>query len=149
MTEIEKILNENNADYSIYTDSSNLRSAQEGANHYNISLKETTPTLILKAKDKFYAAIICGNTRISFKKLKNALNINSISMADPQTILTLTGARIGEISLINPNLTTLVDIHVLENKNCYGGCGAPNKTLRINTQDLIRITHAEVLDFSE
>ena len=149
LEQLNNILKENNADYLISTDSSNVRSAQEGAALYNISLSETTPTLILKTKEKYYAAIICGNKRISFKKLKQVLNIQSISMADPQTVLALTGAKVGEISLINCAITTLVDIHVLKNKNCYGGCGIPNKTLRINTQDLIRITNAEVLDFSE
>lgn len=147
--QLEKLLKEKKADYTIYTDRSTVRSAQEGADLYNIHLSETTPTLILKTKEKYYAAIICGNRRISFKKLKQALNVNSISMADPQTILALTGAKVGEICLINPDITTLVDIHVLENKNCYGGCGVPNKTLRINTQDLLRITNAEVLDFAE
>lgn len=149
LEQLDKILKENNIDYSIYTDSFNVKSAQEGADLYNILLSETTPTLILKAKEKYYAAIICGNRRLSFKKLKQALKLQSISMADPQIILALTGARVGEISLINPGITTLVDIHVLENINCYGGCGVPNKTLRINTLDLIRITNAEVLDFSE
>lgn len=149
LDQLDKILKENNTDYSIYTDSVNVKSAQEGADLYNIHLSETTPTLILKTKEKYYAAIICGNRRLSFKKLKQALKLQSVSMADPQIILALTGARVGEISLINHGMTTLVDIHVLKNINCYGGCGVPNKTLRINTQDLIRITHAEVLDFSE
>lgn len=149
LDKLTKTLKENTADYSIYTDSSNVRTAQEGADLYKIHLSETTPTFILKTKEKYYAAIICGNRRISFKKLKQALNIQSISMADPQTVLALTGAKVGEISLINCDITTLVDIHVLNNKDCYGGCGVPNKTLRINTQDLIRITNAEVLDFSE
>ncbi|MBP7074420.1 MAG: YbaK/EbsC family protein [Rhabdochlamydiaceae bacterium] len=149
LDQLDKILKENNTDYSIYIDSVNVKSAQEGADLYNIHLSETTPTLILKTKEKYYAAIICGNRRLSFKKLKQALKLQSVSMADPQIILALTGARVGEISLINHGMTTLVDIHVLKNINCYGGCGVPNKTLRINTQDLIRITHAEVLDFSE
>lgn len=149
LEKLHKILKENNADYSIYTDSITVKSAQEGADLYKIHLSETTPTLILKTKVQYYAAIICGNKRISFKKLKQVLNIPSITMADPQTVLTLTGAKVGEISLINCDIITLVDIHVLNNKDCYGGCGVPNKTLRINTQDLIRITNAEVLDFSE
>ncbi len=149
LDQLDKILKENNTDYSIYIDSVNVKSAQEGADLYNIHLSETTPTLILKTKEKYYAAIICGNRRLSFKKLKQALKLQSVSMADPQIILALTGARVGEISLINHGMTTLVDIHVLKNINCYGGCGVPNKTLRINTQDLIRITNAEVLDFSE
>lgn len=146
---LEKLLNDNNADYVIYTDVINLSSAEEGAKHYGISMQETTPTLILKSKEKYYAAIICGNSRINFKKLKQALNVKEISLADPVTIQNITGAKIGEISLINSDLDTIVDACVIQNKNCYGGCGLPNSTLKINTDDLVRITNASVYDFTE
>ena len=146
---LNTLLKDGNADYSILTDEFSLESASSGAEHYGISLSETTPTLILKTKDGYIAAIICGNTRISFKKLKQILNLKDLSMADAQTIFDITGAKIGEVSLINPGLPTLIDANVLQNKNCYGGCGIPKTTLRINTQDLIKITNAQILDFAE
>lgn len=146
---LDNLLKNNNADYSIFRDGFSIEKAEDGAKHYGISLSETTPTFILKAKDKYYAAIICGNTRISFKKLKQVLGVKDITMADPSIVLDLTGAKVGEVCLINDELTTLIDLNVLKNKNCYGGCGAPKSTLRINTQDLVRITNAQILDFTE
>jgi prolyl-tRNA editing enzyme YbaK/EbsC (Cys-tRNA(Pro) deacylase) len=149
LEKLDNVLKNENADYSIFNDNFSIETASSGAEHYGISLSETTPTLILKTNDQYIAVIICGNTRISFKKLKQILNTKDVNMADPQTILNLTGAKIGEVSLINPGLTTFIDAHVLQNKDCYGGCGVPKTTLRINTQDLIRITNAQVLDFAE
>ena len=149
LEKLNSLLKSENADYSILTDDFSIKTASSGAEHYGISLSETTPTLILKTKDGYIAAIICGNTRISFKKLKQVLNLKDIGMADPKTILDITGARIGEVSLINPGLTTLIDANVLQNKNCYGGCGVPKTTLRINTQDLVRVTNAQIFDFTE
>jgi prolyl-tRNA editing enzyme YbaK/EbsC (Cys-tRNA(Pro) deacylase) len=146
---LDNLLKGKNADYSIFRDDFSLEKAADGAQHYGISLNETTPTFILKTNDMYYAAIICGNTRISFKKLKLALSIKDIRMADPETVLKLTGAKIGEVCLINFNLPTLIDHNVLKNINCYGGCGAPKSTLKINTQDLIRITNAKIFDFTE
>jgi prolyl-tRNA editing enzyme YbaK/EbsC (Cys-tRNA(Pro) deacylase) len=146
---LENFLTNQNANYAITIDNFSMETARDGAKHYGISLNETTPTLILKSKDKYYAAIICGNTRISFKKLKQALGIKDISMADPETILKLTGAKIGEVSLINQDITTLVDSNVVKNENCYGGCGIPKATLRINSADLVRITNAKVCDFTD
>jgi prolyl-tRNA editing enzyme YbaK/EbsC (Cys-tRNA(Pro) deacylase) len=146
---LESLLKDQNADYSIFRDNFSIETASDGAKHYGISLAETTPTLILKTKEKYYAAIICGNTRISFKKLKQVLNVKDISMADPQTVLDLTGANVGEVSLVNREIITLIDNNVLMNKNCYGGCGVPKSTLRINTHDLVRITNAQILDFTE
>src|SRR5690242_6366053 len=99
---LNNLLTKENADYSILKDETTLATAATGAQQYGISLSETTPTLILKTKNGYVAAIICGDTRISFKKLKQLLNIKDISMADPQTILEITGAKIGTVSLINP-----------------------------------------------
>lgn len=149
LDKISNLLKDQNADYSLLVDDATVVTASDGARRYGISLSETTPTLILKIKDKYCAAIICGDTRISFKKLKQVLAVKDISMADSQTILDLTGAKIGEVSLINPGMITLIDSNVLKNKYCYGGSGVAKTTLRINTQDLIRITNAQVVEFTE
>lgn len=149
LEQFNKILQSHNVDYDILPSDITLITASKGAEHYGISLDETTPTLILKTKEGYIAAIICGNTRISFKKLKQVLGVKDISMADAQTILTITGAQIGEVGLINPTLTTIIDSAVVKNKNCYGGCGVAKATLRIHTADLIRITNAQILDFTE
>jgi len=149
LEKLNNLLKSEHADYSLLIDEWSIETALSGAEQYGISLSETTPTLILKTKDSYIAAIICGDTRISFKKLKQALNIKDISMADPQTVFDITGARIGQVSLVNPGLPTVIDSNVLQNKNCYGGCGIPKTTLRINTQDLIRVTNAQVLAFTD
>jgi prolyl-tRNA editing enzyme YbaK/EbsC (Cys-tRNA(Pro) deacylase) len=115
---LNSLLKNENADYSILADNFTIETAFSGAQYYGISLSETTPTLILKTKNGYIAVIICGNTRISFKKLKQVLNDKNISMADPQAILAITGAKIGEISLINTGLPTLIDVNILQNKNC-------------------------------
>ena len=70
-------------------------------------------------------------------------------MANPQTVLEVTGSQVGEVSLLNDEIDTLIDNKVLRNKNCYGGSGIAKMTLKINTMDLIRITNAKVLDFTE
>lgn len=149
LSKLDHFLKNENADYSIYQDSFNLESAEAGAKHYGILLNETTPTIILKTKDKYLAAIICGNTRISFKKLKQVLNVKDISMASPETVLNITGSKVGEVSLINNGIDTLIDNSIMQNKNCYGGSGISKTTLRINTMDLIRLTKAKLMDFTE
>jgi prolyl-tRNA editing enzyme YbaK/EbsC (Cys-tRNA(Pro) deacylase) len=149
LEKLDNLLTTKDADYSIFKEDSTIESATDGAARYGITLAETTPTLILKSGEKYFAAIICGNTRISFKKLKQALSVKDITMADPQTVLNFTGAKVGEVSLINLDLVTLIDSNVLKNKDCYGGCGVPKSTLRIDTHDLINLTNAKILDFTD
>jgi prolyl-tRNA editing enzyme YbaK/EbsC (Cys-tRNA(Pro) deacylase) len=149
LSHLDNFLKNEKVDYSIYQDSFTLESAEDGAKQYALSLNETTPTFILKAKDNYFAAIICGNTRISFKKLKKALKSKDIRMADPETVFNMTGSKIGEVSLINPGMDTLIDTNVIKNKNCYGGTGVSQTTLKINTMELMRITNAKLMDFTE
>src|SRR4051812_31635504 len=108
LSHLVHFLKNEKVDYSLYEEQINLDSATEGAKQHGIALSETTPTLILKAKDRYFAAIICGNTRISFKKLKQALNKKDIRLADPETVSHMTGSKVGEVSLINSGLATLI-----------------------------------------
>jgi prolyl-tRNA editing enzyme YbaK/EbsC (Cys-tRNA(Pro) deacylase) len=149
LTKLKTLLDDQRVNYAIINDEFSIEKAADGAKHYGILLQETTPTLILKAKDKYYAAIICGDTRIVFKKLKQALGVKDLTMADPETVLRLTGAKVGEVCLINDSLPTLIDSSVLKNENCYGGCGVARATLRISSVDLVRVTRGVVLDFAE
>lgn len=70
-------------------------------------------------------------------------------MAPREDIFRLTGSPIGSVSLINPSLRTLIDSGVQSLKYCYGGCGLEKHTLKINAQDLVKLTHAEVGDFTK
>ncbi len=149
LNQLHSFLSENNMDFTIFEDNFSLDSAASGAEHYGIEMRETTPTLILTSKDKVYAAIICGDTRISFKNLKSALNLKDVKMADRETVFKLTGSQVGEVSMINRKIVTILDKNVLRNEYCYGGSGAPRSTLKIKTEDLITITRAQVLDFAE
>lgn len=149
LEKLNNLLQAEKANYTLYTHDTTFETAASGAQHFDISLGETTPTLILKTPNGYLAAIICGNARISFKKLKQALQVKDVSFADPETVFAITGAKIGEVSLINTGLPTIIDELVLQNKDCYGGCGVPKTTLRINTQDLLRITNAQIVDFTD
>lgn len=137
------------ADYEILPHAITYHSAEDGVAHGVGSLAEMAPTFILRTKRGFIAAIISGATRMSYKKIKKQLWLRDISMADPQTVLEETGAEVGYVSLIQPSINTIVDERLLQTGEGYGGCGVPNHTLRIKVDDLVRITGAEVFDFTE
>lgn len=148
LDELHEVYSRNNIDYELYKDKFSLKTANSGVDEYGISLSEAAPTLIIKTDENLIAAIIRGDTRISFKKLKELLKIKNIRLATEVEIYNLTGAKIGEVSLINNDTKTLIDEKVLEKKYVYGGCGIEKHTLKIKVIDLIRITKATVADFT-
>jgi prolyl-tRNA editing enzyme YbaK/EbsC (Cys-tRNA(Pro) deacylase) len=137
-----------NSDYELFQDETLMENAKIGAEHYKIDISRCTPTFVLKVDELFLAVIIQGCRKLDFKKLKKYLGTSRVRMATPEEILEITGAPVGSVSMINPDLRTLIDENVSNIDYCYGGCGVEKFTLKISSKDLIQITQAELGDFS-
>jgi len=135
-------------DYKIIQDQVLMANASIGAHHYGINLQECTPTFILKVDDLYVAMIIQGNKRLDFKKIKQLLNAKNVTMATKEEIFALTHSTIGSVSMINPELKTLIDVGVQDLDYCYGGCGTEKYTLKIKASDLLKVTQATIGEFT-
>lgn len=137
------------ADFEILNHDITLVSSEDGVAHGVGSLFEMAPTLILETENGLLAAIISGETRISYKKLKRELGLKNVSLAKPEKILEVVGVPVGIIPLVNHVCPTILDTKLAALKYGYGGCGIPCHTLKIATADLIRLNNARVFDFTE
>jgi Cys-tRNA(Pro)/Cys-tRNA(Cys) deacylase len=137
------------ANYEILAHDLTIRTAEEGVAQGIGDLAAMAPTFILRAKGDFLAAIIRGDTRLSYKKIKRALGLNDLCLATPEEVKQITGAGVGYVSLVNAGMPTIIDSRVEELEAIYGGCGVPRFTLKIHPRDLIAITQAQVFDFAE
>ena len=95
------------------------------------------------------AAMVGGDTRISYKKGKRHLELKDLSLASPEQVQQVTGAEVGYVSLINSGNATIIVSRVAEMDTIYGGCGTSNYTLQISSHDLISLTQAQVFNFTE
>lgn len=134
--------------FEIFQDEVLMANARIGAEHYKIGLESCTPSFVLKVDQNFIVVIVQGSRKLDFKKLKNYLATNKVSMANPDEISKITTAPIGSVSMINPQLRTLIDQNITTIEHCFGGCGIEKFTLKISSHDLIKVTSAEVGDFS-
>ena len=134
--------------YVIHTHSLAIHSAQDGVEQGLGRLANMAPTLILRSENNYLAAIVRGDTRVSYKKIKRHLKLKNLSLASPEQVQQVTGSEIGYVSLINSGVVTIVDSRIAEMDTIYGGCGIPNYTLQISPQDLIALTQAQVFDFT-
>jgi len=147
--QLRSLLNEHSIDYTIFSHEKTVITAEEGAEKGMGSLDEMAPTLVLKTENGAIVAIISGSTRLSYKKIKKELKLKNVSLATPDYALELTGSKVGTISLVNPEFTTIIDSKLKSIKAVYGGCGIDKHTLKINVDDLIKINGANVFDFTE
>jgi prolyl-tRNA editing enzyme YbaK/EbsC (Cys-tRNA(Pro) deacylase) len=135
--------------YVIHVHAHNIASTQDGVQSGLGSLTELAPTFILRTEAGYLAAIIRGDTRLSYKKIKQKLGLKNVSLAAPERVKALTGAEIGQVSLVNPGLQTILDERVTEMETIYGGSGVANHTLQISPRAVVTMTQAQVFDFTE
>jgi Cys-tRNA(Pro)/Cys-tRNA(Cys) deacylase len=135
--------------YTIQVHAHNISSAQDGAQSGLGSLSAMAPTFILETEAGYLAAIIRGDTRLSYKKIKKKLRLKNVSLATPQRVKELTGSEVGQVSLINQGLKTIMDERLTEAETIYGGSGVSNHTLQASPRAIVTITQAQVFDFTE
>lgn len=143
------LLNGAGADYEVFEHAETVTSADEGVESGFGELSLMAPTLILSTEKGLVAAVISGATRLSYKKIKEALGLKNVSLARPEAVLHATGAQVGTVSLVNEGMPTIVDERLLGAGAVYGGCGVPRHTLRISVKDLVALTRARIFDFTE
>lgn len=146
---LKERLDKQGADYQFLEHDITLATAEMGPEHGVGNLAEMAPTFILKTEKGLLAAVISGDSRVSYKKVKKEMGLKDVSLANPEMVREATGAEIGYVSMINPGLETIIDSHLLEQAWACGGCGAPRMTLKIRPNDLARVTGARVFDFTE
>jgi prolyl-tRNA editing enzyme YbaK/EbsC (Cys-tRNA(Pro) deacylase) len=147
--QLKKYLDGAGIAYMILVHGQNISSAQDGAQTGLGALSAMAPTFILRTEAGYLAAIVRGDTRLSYKKIKQQLSLKNVSLAAPEQVKQLTGSEVGHVALVNSGLKTIVDKRVTEVETIYGGTGEPNHTLQINPQAVVTLTQAQVFDFTE
>ena len=136
-------------DYTIFAQDLLIRSAQEGVDQGLGALADMAPTFILRTELGYRAAVIRGDTRLSYKKIRRELHLKNLCLASPEEVKQVTGSEVGYVSLFNPGIATIIDDRLLQMGSIFGGCGIPHFTLKIDSRDLIALTQAMVFDFTE
>ena len=143
------ILDATQAKYSILTNANTVNSADDGVIQGVGQLEQMAPTFLIQSENGWICAVISGQSRLSYKKIKKQLGLKNISLAKPDDVELVTGAKVGTVALINPGLLTIVDSHLMTLETVYGGCGVPCHTLQICAADLIAVSQAQVFDFTD
>lgn len=149
LDQLKETLESAKVSYAILAQDLTVRSAQEGVRQGLGELANMAPTLILRSEIGYLAAIIQGNRRLSYKKIKRELKLKNLCLASPEQVQQVTGSEVGYVSLFNAGITTIIDSCLTEVDTILGGCGVPSYTLKINPRDLIVLAQAQVFDFTE
>jgi Cys-tRNA(Pro) deacylase len=93
-------------------------------------------------------AIASGTGRVDAAKLAAVAGLDRPRLADPATVLRVTGYPAGGVAPVGHSapLRVIVDQRAAELEVAYGGGGAEELLLRISPRDIVRLTGADVAD---
>jgi prolyl-tRNA editing enzyme YbaK/EbsC (Cys-tRNA(Pro) deacylase) len=98
-------------------------------------------------------AVACGKSSIGRRAIADLYGVDKkrVRLATPEMVLEISGYEVGAIPPFGHRqpLTTVIDPKVLDLSEAYAGGGSENALLRLNPQDILRVTGAQVLDMLE
>ena len=110
-------------------------------------------SILFLVDDQPVLVIACGTSNIGRRPIADLFQVGKkrIKLATPEMVLEISGYEVGAMPPFGHRqlLTTLIDRKVLDLSEAYAGGGAENALLRLNPQDIARVTGAKVLDLLE
>jgi len=97
--------------------------------------------------------ISCGLAHVDQRAIAHRYQVGRkrVKLADPEPVQQITGYDVGAMPPFGHlvSLPTLLDWRVLEEPFVYAGGGAENALVRLNPQDIQRVSNATVLDLQQ
>lgn len=124
----------------------------DAASKAGIDLEKVTKSLVLLDQDKHpLLAIIPGNCKLSFSKLKQATNSKKVRLVPFAEAEQYSGYLPGATPMVchKVKMRVVLDEKLLQFETIFGGGGDRTKLLELKTNDTVRLNSAVVADITE
>jgi len=114
-------------------DTPEIRTIDEVTKFLSISPQKLVKTLIYQTEHGPVAVLVRGDHELNETKLSNVLNVQELTMADPETVFDVTGAPMGFAGAIGLKVRIVADLAIKEIKNMVMGANKNDKhVLNVN-----------------
>jgi len=108
-------------------DTPGIRTVDEVTKFLSVRPEKLVKTLIYQTEHGPIAALVRGDHELNETKLRNVLNVQELTMADPETVFDVTGAPMGFAGAIGLQVKKVADFAVKEMKNMVMGANEEDK----------------------
>ena len=108
-------------------DTPGIRTVDEVTKFLSVRPEKLVKTLIYQTEHGPIAALVRGDHELNETKLRNILNVQELTMADPETVFDVTGAPMGFAGAIGLQVKKVADFAVKEMKNMVMGANEEDK----------------------
>ncbi|CQR74252.1 prolyl-tRNA synthetase [Sporomusa ovata DSM 2662] len=137
---IKDILEKSGFLFELIYNESPIRTAQEGADYFNVDIAQIVPTLILYTGIGFHVLVISGaRGHVNFKEIKHLLHCKNVRLATKEEVKSVTGFSVGNVPMFGIPLPYIVDKRLLQFSFVYGGLGEENTTLKVDPRALFNL----------
>jgi Ala-tRNA(Pro) deacylase len=146
---LKQFLDENNVSYE-YKEHEEVRTSEEAARARGEDIKIGAKAMILKCDEKFVMLVLSAAKKIDSKKVKALLGCDSLRFATPEEVTKLTDCMPGGVPPFANifGLELVVDKSILENEFMAFNAGERTKSLKLKTEDYLRLLKPRIEEFS-
>jgi prolyl-tRNA editing enzyme YbaK/EbsC (Cys-tRNA(Pro) deacylase) len=126
---------------------------ESAAQAVGAKVQQIIKSILFMLDDQPVLAIACGTSSINRRAIAELYQVGKkrVKLASPEMVLEISGYEVGAMPPFGHRqpITTLIDYRVLELTEAYAGGGAENALMRLNPQEIQRVTGAKALDLLE
>jgi prolyl-tRNA editing enzyme YbaK/EbsC (Cys-tRNA(Pro) deacylase) len=123
---------------------------EAAAKAVNASPEQIIKSILFMVDGQAVLAVACGKSSIERRAIADLYGVGKkrVKLATPEMVLEISGYEVGAMPPFahRQPLTTLIDTMVFDSSESYAGGGAENALVRINPQEILKVTGARVLD---
>lgn len=113
-------------------------------------VEQIVKSILFMVNDNPVLTITCGLRRVELRALAAHFEIGrkKIKLVHPEKVLEISGYEVGAMPPLGHRqpLVTLIDPKVVAQDEVYAGGGAENALMRIDPQEILRFSLADMLD---
>lgn len=146
---IKSFLDSNQVKYE-FKEHEPVRTSEEAAAVRGDDIKIGAKALVLKADNEFVMVVLSAAKKIDSKALKRILGIKSLRFATPDEVKAKTGCVPGGVPPFAHvfGLKLIIDKSITENEYMAFNAGERTKSLKMKTQDYVRLLKPRIEEFS-
>ncbi len=150
--EVKRFINKYGLDAKILYFKNTVRTVEEAAKEARVHPEVIVKTLVLLGDGEPVIAIIPGDKRLDYRKVKAALNVRKVKLADKNTIRKLFNVGIGEMTPLMERVKyvkCIIDKNVTSKDRVIAGGGSLYTLVDVKVNDLIRILKPIITDITK
>ena len=94
-------------------------------------------------------AIIRAQSLVSFRKIKQLLEVKDVRLANAEEVLRHSGYPVGGVPPLNRISRVLLDSEVLRSETCIAGGGDVNMLIEMRTEEVVEAVRPRIVDIKD